>query len=513
MFNLQKYQYLLIGFCFMLCIFLVKVLTDLIAGFFKGTSSDEQAHFAYIREIKEIGYSKHTVLSSYLGATKSGYPTFYHALLSLLPQNFVVKRAAFINTIISSCSILLTFLFFLFFSKNLKSDFSSNAIFYLILFASTPYFYFVFNAKSIGISGRNFGIFLGYFYEFSLYVFITNPSWYFLLLVIFINVLILISSQFSSQFVILNALFFALFFMNILPLLILLVSVAIHVLIFRKKAINFYICQYHHKRNFIKYLSPVYLFKYRESIWQDWLGNIYKKDRKYFLTNNLIVALMGFPTVFIAFFLFIKNYNTGIDFSLTDKFFISGVGIFIFTTFKYTRFLGEPERYLEYILPFALLILLNCISNSFAILLMISTTNVYFIVVHLKYFLKDSFSSNIPQKITNIKSKLGDNLMNKPTILFSNNIFFLHFFLDIKKIKIAMPMVDDLPPKGFGLGEIYPNEYGVFRPERVLDYINYTKSNFYLHENTRFNIGDYPDLFSKLEEIYAEDFLILYKIN
>ena len=96
-------------------------------------------------------------------------------------------------------------------------------------------------------------------------------------------------------------------------------------------------------------------FKSRYSIWRDFIYDFWvKKDKSYILSNPVIEILIGalpncLVLVYFPFSEVINDNKAQILYILLSASFFA----FFVTSFRIGRFLGEPQRYIEFGIPFA----------------------------------------------------------------------------------------------------------------------------------------------------------------
>ena len=136
--------------------------------------------------------------------------------------------------------------------------------------------------------------------------------------------------------------------------------------------------QYNHKKIWIKHLAKIDLLKNRPSVYRDFIYDFYKKKNlKYFLTNPIIEVLTGFPLLLALAYVRPEIFKNNIII-------FSAVACFIFTSFRVTRFLGEPQRYIEMALPMLVLMAVKYLTTEQVYLIVIF--NIIFFIIHINTF-------------------------------------------------------------------------------------------------------------------------------
>ena len=107
-------------------------------------------------------------------------------------------------------------------------------------------------------------------------------------------------------------------------------------------------------------LAPIYILSRRHSIWRDLIVDIWVKLRRdltsglrYAYENSVVIAVVLTPVTLIAAVLAIVGWDALDDplVSYAGSVALAGTVAAFVTSFRPTRFLGEPERYLEAVAP------------------------------------------------------------------------------------------------------------------------------------------------------------------
>jgi len=294
------------------------------------------------------------------------YPQFYHWLLSFFPQEVVKDKYWIFSFIINllQISFFLIFSYSIYPSLSLEMPRQTFISISSLVFILTPFSFAIWNAKNVGISARGFGLLLGQLYLYNILWFYLSSNVTFLAIAFILVFLILLSSQFTMQFVILSSPFLAIFFQNIFIVLNTVVAFLLFYLFMPTICLNFLKGQLGHKYLYSKYSANVTILKSRYSIWRDFVYDFWVKLRTdfkrgifYIYYNSLVSITLGIPFIpalLIVLFLnedmrslFFQNaYTHGIALSV-----LACLVVFLLISFRKTRFLGEPERYLEFCIP------------------------------------------------------------------------------------------------------------------------------------------------------------------
>lgn len=286
-------------------------------------------------------------------------PQLYHYLCSKLPNSFLLEKANWVNYIISFVMIVV----FNGVVAVLRETFMWgfwDVLLLNMLFVTMPIFYAVWNAKFMGLSARAFGLLLAHIYLYILLAYLESPTLLLWLLLCVVAYVIILSSQFAMQFLIFSSLFVACASGHFELLLLFPLCACLTFVFHFSFAKGFWHAQYHHKRNYSKFLIHDCHFKARYSIWRDFVKDFWSKDKSYFLNNPVIEVLIGaLPCCLVM--VAVPFMNTG-DVFYSHVYLLLCACFFAFwiTSLRIGRFLGEAQRYIEFGIPFAcILALLN----------------------------------------------------------------------------------------------------------------------------------------------------------
>ena len=388
----------------------------------------------------------------------SYYPTLYHFLLAL----FFPKKSIENPKIIQKSILLIKVIFFNLFIYLLQKNNDYGTIDIIILnsiYITFPFSYTFWNAKNTGLSARSFGLLIGELYVYSIFIFLTNGSNlnYFISAILF-SFLAMLTSMMTFQFIVLSSPIISILYGNILVLLIPICSSFLYYIFFKKQFKIYIDGLYNFYRNYYNYLNQLILIKNRPNIFRDFIFDFWKllfdksKSLKqkilYIYLNPIMELIHGFPYLIFLIYFFAQNYTFnliefGIPFSVIILFFVICINPL--------RFLGEPQRYVEYIIPIITLIFYNNINFQITVYLII-VSSIYILTLKL-----------ISKKIRNIdenKIKALEYIKNHfewEDIIISNDSYILKyvsaytniFALDTSK-ELTNSEVDDYFIKDYG---------------------------------------------------------------
>ena len=214
----------------------------------------------------------------------------------------------------------------------------------------------------------------------------------------------LIASQFAFQFVMFSSIFISVVTAHYEILLVAPLSAFFLFALNYQYAKSFFYGQLQHKRNYAKFTIKDWQLKQRYSIWRDFVYDFWiKRDRTYIFGNPVFEVLFGaFPNCFIlVYYWFITDVS---DTTLWTLYVLLSSSFFAFfvTSLRVGRFLGEPQRYIEFGIPFACILCVVLLSSRLVLLF------VAFNFIVLKWYMKNSqIHRQLPEHIKIRKEMIG----------------------------------------------------------------------------------------------------------
>jgi hypothetical protein len=500
-----------------------------LSGFFVGKGSDHAFYDYYIQLIKENKNRFFTYFPNFLNKTPITDPQFFFRFLSY----FSTKQKQLISLLLNP--IVLTILFIMVFILiNPLIKYLNNSLFVaqlLLLIALTPQYFHGQNSRIYGLSARGVGLVLFFAFMILIYFYEQNNSYinFHFLLAVFLGYLIWGVSLFAQQAI----LFFSILFLLVFQIYSLFVATIFSILLFLilhpSYSKNYLINRWSYLIIYAKYLADRFILKHRYSVWRDWFYDFwFKKEKKittkfsYIYTNSLFIIIFLNPFVPIALYGYFNQIQLTNEihnrlYLFAMKVNIVGIIIFILTSLRITRFLGEPERYIEIIIPFStiagIITLTSFVSDLYINLLIIIFIMINVVQLLLFVFLRKSHT----QDITILKDSISDRIdvtnTEKLAIkFFSNNQDWTKFFLNTKWNFIYFY------PTVYEIGGIHITEliksYPYFNSKGVLQIVKSYKINYCLIDsNSYVEIVDLKQIGKHVEEIMTETRFTLYKIN
>jgi len=286
---------------------------------------------------------------AYLGAL----PLFMHYILSYFSNQNIELIARQYNSVINGMFVCLGGLV----SMLLVNDISWELMLGICLsLALCPQFFYVFSARNFGLSSRPLGIFLvsilvlmGYFYE------IAGEDSMLIFFGVLVGYLIWGSNTFAQQTIILTGLLQGLIYSNWFLIVVFSISVVLFIILHRTYATSYLYRTGLFIYTYSTQIAKLYILKERYSIWRDLVWDFYKnfgetslKDSiKYVYRNSVLIVIFLNPFVLLSVLpeSFLTTYDPFLVYAM--RFSFCCFLVFIITSFRISRFLGEPERYVE----------------------------------------------------------------------------------------------------------------------------------------------------------------------
>ena len=203
----------------------------------------------------------------------------------------------------------------------------------------------------------------------------------------------------------------------------------------------------------------------------------------------------------------ITNFNTLDSFqkSLTSLF-LSGFFVFILTTFRKTRFLGEPERYLEFILPACVLLSLTLKNINLNIVIILNT-----ILLLLNYYIitnkKDSTTNETKNNINDFINKINIENQNQEIKILSNNETISRYLMEYENIKLFFAYISKPETLGISFNNIYQKHGDEYKPEALATFYKHTNFDYLIIKSN--NLESYITEFKNASDIIFEKLMII----
>ncbi|MCB0429401.1 MAG: hypothetical protein H6585_04255 [Flavobacteriales bacterium] len=337
-------------------------------------AGDTRVHLWQIKKAKTRGIGGYETFQSVIKGFNA-YPNFFHWVLSKLPEGraYLIGIMACIGFDIVGVLFVYALLEYLIGSGALPLPMGMDAhhlsFMGAILYASTPVFFPVIQRLKT-ISGRTLGNFLSIGYFASLYGMMYLHPVAFLGCLVF-GLLILMSSQFAMQVMVLFSLGMTLYSWSVYPIAVLLGVVLIGLLIPRTGTYKLFVMKINHYQWYFDMLrlkkSPVAKRNSFSDLLKlpiDIFRNPDRAIESLFRNNTLLIAVLSVPMMVYMIYdisMYPERMQMFRDQSLLA--FLAGLvccslGAFVLTSFRPFKLLGEAERYFDYGAPALIVVFL-----------------------------------------------------------------------------------------------------------------------------------------------------------
>ncbi|HIO67398.1 MAG TPA: hypothetical protein EYN41_03600 [Flavobacteriales bacterium] len=331
--------------------------------------SDNKIQLSIVDQIRANNHRFILKHNSFLFCDQMIYPQLLFWMLSFLSMKNYKMAARYLFVVFHLLSAL-AFVSFLVKVYPYVSEWVDSSLEEVLLYAGSiyivsPFSYNINNAKNTGISTRGLGLFLGQvvLYSSVLYIFSSDMSY---LIISGVSIwLILIGSAFALQMLVFVIPAMSVIKGDWLIALPCLCAVLFFFITTPRYASRYLSGQFRFKVFYFKYLAKNILLTKRYSVWRDFIWDFWKiafnkfrhkgriaKGLMYIYDNPAIAVLIGLPFYFpiVALALLHDDVHGNFTGWITPVMLpiLLCFGAFIITSFRVTRFLGEPERYAEF---------------------------------------------------------------------------------------------------------------------------------------------------------------------
>jgi hypothetical protein len=329
------------------------------------TGSDHAVHVFLTRRIRKSRYRLFVRIPDILNDCYcAALPLYLHWVMAHFRSTAVFWSERLLNPAVNSLHVLL----FAFIAaaacrvEGIPAGFTGAAA---CLFALTPQFYHALGARNFGLSARGTGLLLLTAFFATSWALEASPwpvaCWFALAI---LGWLIWGFSTFAQQALcILSALMFALTGRYV-PAVGAVLGLGLFVALHPRYSIGYLRHTLLFIRTYARSLAPIYILERRKSIWRDLIWDLWmrfarqgaSKGLRYAYENSVLVVSLLNPLVMVCLWAALRGTDLQdgvLGFSLSLA--LCGLLAALLTSFRPTRFLGEPERYVEAITPWAVL--------------------------------------------------------------------------------------------------------------------------------------------------------------
>lgn len=323
----------------------------------KSIDYDTYFHLFLIDFIRKNGTKNLSIENRFIKKAGLNYPWILHKTISLFPQKLEIFLEKYFNSFIDAIYTVTLYIATFYVTNS-----NTTALIVSTMYIFTP---MMFSSMSLGpriksFSPRIFGEVLGglvFVFEF---LYLETENYYFFCIAIFLASLAYLSSKFTVQALYLINIFIILFTLHYEIIFILFFGFLLSMLYSRGAYLSILKEQFYHlKWYFINNLKGIMFISSRNNLkilFQAIITlDIKTLARQIILDNTILIVLFRFPLAYFALYLSVDSLASETQISNIDIIIYSGFIVFTLTSLKWFLFIGEAERYLNYIVFFLLL--------------------------------------------------------------------------------------------------------------------------------------------------------------
>ena len=388
--------------------------------------SDHPVHLFLIRAIRNNGYRLFVRIPRLLNTCYcAALPLYIHYLLSHFSASTMSKAERLLNPFMNIAHVAV-FAVMAMMTANIEGLPDVFVGLSICLFAFTPQFYHALSARNFGLSARGTGLLLLTVFLLSGYGVENGVSpIFFWSLLIFSSCMVWCFSTFATQ---------AMCILSVLLMLtgghnVALVGTVLGMLVFIALHPTYSLGYLRHTLRFIytyaTELAPIYILNRRKSIWRDLIWDIWisfrggmKNGLRYAYENSVLVVILLNPLVIVSCWASLSHSvpATGLI-GYAGAVTLTGTLAAVLTSFRLTRFLGEPERYVEAVTPWAVIVGAYSLQASFGMSALVALVALFLAMNLMQLFASKFLANYIASKPFNlaeveivIKERLGDDV-------------------------------------------------------------------------------------------------------
>jgi hypothetical protein len=476
--------------------FIIRLLPRIIKP--NKTDSDTWYHISSVMSIYNNGMKIPKCNDGYILGGKYDYPYLAHLIVAFFSKSNILKYERFIGPLVDTFYIIVGFYYFSFILNYYDIKDNGQLINFLLLLVFSPSMLKISTGPRIySFTPRVFGELFIFIYFISLHMYLLDDNIIFLILAILFGSFALNTTTFGSQVLVLFSLILSILLENYLPLITLILSLIFAFIISGGHYFNIikqqlkYTKQYalygqfNHpalqKRNrLIQYVNFFkYLFKLK-------LKNAYTIFHSDLVFINIIYK--NFDVIIAFGILFLIDLEQ----SFIENLFLSGLIIFLVTSFRPFLFLGESDRYFDYLVIFSIVLISLYLPQNIVNIILIINIIYYIMTLFLYFSSSERYGKDYLDAMVFIRNNIGEK--NKYVIhgiLNSYINYSLYVLSDINALAIETNYVYDLAkdkrlmPKD----TLYTNDFNYLYHKYGVNIIIANKK--YLYNDIMYNFSDF----------------------
>lgn len=330
-----------------------------------GLGSDHAVHAFLVRAIRRNRFRLFTRIPNILNETHcAALPLYLHSIVARFGSSAIPRASLLLNPVVNGLHVVLVAWIAWTVVAETGTDFGYVAVAAWI-FALTPQFYHALSARNFGLSARGIGVLLLTLFLFAGHMAASGPNaWGWWAALIVSAYLVWAFSTFGAQAMVIISVLMAVLFGSATPLLGLALGLCLFIAVHPRYSIGYL----KHTLSFIHTygtsLAAVYILPRRFSIWRDLVWDIWQRifrsriaGLRYAYENSILIISVLNPATIAAIVLWASGRVSMVQIAglpgYASHVAVCGVVAFLLTSFRPTRFLGEPERYVEATTPWA----------------------------------------------------------------------------------------------------------------------------------------------------------------
>src|SRR6266853_345350 len=326
--------------------------------------SDHPVHVFLTRNIRDSGYRLFVRIPRLLNTCYcAAVPLYMHWIVSHFRAAAVYWCERLLNPAVNTLHVVV-FAALALIARRLEGLPALYVGLATCAFAMTPQFYHALSARNFGLSSRGTGLILLTLFFLAAYAAEAGgqPAIGWPALAV-LGWLVWGFSTFAQQALCIISVILAAISRQYVALAGAILGLALFIVVHPRYSLGYLTHTLRFIRAYRRDLAPIYILAGRKSIWRDLVWDIWAKSRsglksaaRYVYGNSLLVVLVLNPLCVLSCWAVLAGVLPPRGFiAYSGTVALAGTIAMLLTSFRATRFLGEPERYAEAVTPWAVL--------------------------------------------------------------------------------------------------------------------------------------------------------------
>jgi len=487
--------------------FFVRLLPRLIRP--DKTESDTWYHLSSSVSIYKNAYSLPGANDGYLLKGRYDYPFFSHWIVAVLLRDKILRFERFIGPTVDTIYIIIGFIYFQHCLEfyNVEDADSKGMYFLLLLTFSITMLKVSTGPRVYSFTPRVFGEFFSFLFFMFLHLFSMNGNSVYLVGAVVSGGLALSTSKFAAQVLLFFSILLSVILTDFIPVTILLLSMVSAIVFSKGHYLRVAKQQLKHMYKYAiygQYHHPALKTRNKFAQYVLFMKSIFRKDflKAYSLFQNDLVFLniiyknldVTFALIVICIFPIEQIYIKWI--------LIMGFIMFILTAYKPLQFLGEPDRYLDYLVVFSVAILVWYLPVYIINIILVIEIILYMITLVL--YLKSS--NNYGKEFLLAMQYIKENVIDKEKYTIHGILgmyinYPLYVLTNVNALAIEANYVFELAndKKLMPIDTVYTNDFEYLYSKYGVNIIVANKR--YLTQNMKYDFSHYKLFYENTEYI------------